>query len=222
MFCFVLFCFVLFCFVLFCFVLFCFVLFCFVLLSYLHIFNTCLTIYGRYNRFREIKQWPGIMRQTYDRCLDLYLAPRRRKPIAKREWDYQKYLPELPKPKDLRYTFSSSLCLFFSTFYFLIPLSYQFSFIPSHICFPHSPFPTTESIQYKGHTQRIRSISMAPSGEYFVTGSEDHTVRVWEVSSGRSVAMWTFEAPVYLPFPSPLFSLLPVCSGSSIYLVLLS
>lgn len=73
-----------------------------------------LIVCGRYKRFRDIKQWPGIMRQTYERCLDLYLAPRKRKSIAKREWDYQRYLPELPKPKDLRYntpSFFSALVL---------------------------------------------------------------------------------------------------------------
>eukprot|EP00026_Physarum_polycephalum_P003447 Phypoly_transcript_03458.p1 GENE.Phypoly_transcript_03458~~Phypoly_transcript_03458.p1 ORF type:complete len:809 (+),score=171.03 Phypoly_transcript_03458:210-2429(+) len=137
----------------------------------------------KYKRFRDIKQWTGIMRQAYERCLDLYLAPRKRRQIPKREWEYQKYLPELPKPKDLR------------------------------------PFPTTESIQYKGHTMRIRSITMSPSGEYFATGSDDCTVRVWEVSSGRSVAMWTFEAPVLYVAWNPVVPIIAVAVDETVYFV---
>ncbi|XP_045192992.2 ribosome biogenesis protein bop1-like [Mercenaria mercenaria] len=47
------------------------------------------------------------------------------------------------------------------------------------------PFPTTQSIIYKGHTGLVRSISVDPSGQWLVSGSDDSTIRVWEVATGR-------------------------------------
>lgn len=47
------------------------------------------------------------------------------------------------------------------------------------------PFPTTQAILYKGHTGMIRSITVEPTGEYIASGSDDGTVKVWEVKSGR-------------------------------------
>ncbi|KAJ6644003.1 Ribosome biogenesis protein BOP1 like [Pseudolycoriella hygida] len=47
------------------------------------------------------------------------------------------------------------------------------------------PFPTVESIVYTGHTDMIRTISIEPYGQYIVSGSDDHTVKIWEVSTGR-------------------------------------
>lgn len=47
------------------------------------------------------------------------------------------------------------------------------------------PFPTTQALVYKGHTGLIRSISVSPSGQWLLSGSDDGSVRFWEVSSGR-------------------------------------
>ena len=49
------------------------------------------------------------------------------------------------------------------------------------------PFPTTLSIMYEGHTDRVRTLSVDPTGQWLATGSDDKTVRVWEVSTGRCV-----------------------------------
>lgn len=52
------------------------------------------------------------------------------------------------------------------------------------------PFPTVRAIRYRGHTGRVRAISCSPSGEYLVSGSDDGTVRMWEVETGRELASW--------------------------------
>lgn len=39
------------------------------------------------------------------------------------------------------------------------------------------PFPTVESLIYKGHTDLVRSVSVEPKGEYIVSGSDDKTVK---------------------------------------------
>lgn len=40
-----------------------------------------------------------------------------------------------------------------------------------------------------GHIDSINSISLSPNGEMVISGSSDGTVRIWEISSGNSVAV---------------------------------
>ncbi|CAN9503557.1 unnamed protein product [Ophioblennius macclurei] len=47
------------------------------------------------------------------------------------------------------------------------------------------PFPTTQSLVYRGHTSLIRSISVSPTGQWLASGSDDGSVRIWEVCSSR-------------------------------------
>ncbi|XP_039272736.1 ribosome biogenesis protein bop1-like [Styela clava] len=49
------------------------------------------------------------------------------------------------------------------------------------------PFPTVQALCYRGHENIIRSISVHQSGQWIASGSDDKTIRVWEVSSGRCV-----------------------------------
>lgn len=47
------------------------------------------------------------------------------------------------------------------------------------------PFPTTQSLVYRGHSGLVRSISVSPSGQWLASGSDDGSVKFWEVSSSR-------------------------------------
>ncbi|XP_014264973.3 ribosome biogenesis protein bop1 [Maylandia zebra] len=47
------------------------------------------------------------------------------------------------------------------------------------------PFPTTRSLVYRGHSGLVRSISVSPSGQWLASGSDDGSVRFWEVCSSR-------------------------------------
>nr|MBE5724360.1 putative ribosome biogenesis protein BOP1-like protein [Cucujiformia] len=47
------------------------------------------------------------------------------------------------------------------------------------------PFPTTLSVEYKGHTDMVRTISTDKVGQYLLSGSDDGTVKIWEVNTGR-------------------------------------
>ncbi|XP_030387597.1 ribosome biogenesis protein BOP1 homolog [Scaptodrosophila lebanonensis] len=49
------------------------------------------------------------------------------------------------------------------------------------------PFPTVESLVYRGHTDLVRSVSVEPKGEYLVSGSDDKTVKIWEIATGRCI-----------------------------------
>jgi len=45
------------------------------------------------------------------------------------------------------------------------------------------PYPQMQNLIYRGHTSLVRSISIEPRGEYIVTGSNDKTIRIWEVAT---------------------------------------
>lgn len=49
------------------------------------------------------------------------------------------------------------------------------------------PFPIRCSTIYQGHTNKIRTISIDPQGIWLATGSDDGSVRIWEVLTGRQV-----------------------------------
>jgi len=49
------------------------------------------------------------------------------------------------------------------------------------------PFPKQLQTMYEGHTARIRSLSFDPAGEWMASCADDHTIRIWEVDTGRCV-----------------------------------
>ncbi|KAG5671775.1 hypothetical protein PVAND_001952 [Polypedilum vanderplanki] len=49
------------------------------------------------------------------------------------------------------------------------------------------PFPTTQSMIYRGHNDIVRTMSIEPKGQYFVTGSDDKTIKIWEIATGRCI-----------------------------------
>eukprot|EP00823_Brevimastigomonas_motovehiculus_P003592 TRINITY_DN2217_c0_g1_i2.p1 TRINITY_DN2217_c0_g1~~TRINITY_DN2217_c0_g1_i2.p1 ORF type:complete len:820 (-),score=148.91 TRINITY_DN2217_c0_g1_i2:481-2940(-) len=106
---------------------------------------------------REVPYYGDFIKERFERCLDLYLCPRRRINRVKIA-DPKTLIPQLPKPRDLR------------------------------------PFPSTLSIEYVGHTGKVRSISVSPCGQWIASGSDDGTVRLWEVSTGRCFYVWDFVA----------------------------
>ncbi|DBA78870.1 hypothetical protein WJX77_008759 [Trebouxia sp. C0004] len=52
------------------------------------------------------------------------------------------------------------------------------------------PFPTTLLLRYTGHAARVRSISPESSGQWLASASDDGTVRLWEVRTGRCTRTW--------------------------------
>lgn len=103
----------------------------------------------KYLALRKVPGYQEGVRENFERCLDLYLAPRVRH--NKLNIDPELLIPDLPLPKDLR------------------------------------PFPIKCLTMYEGHTGRIRTLSVDPTGLWLATGSDDGLVRVWEVLTGRQV-----------------------------------
>ncbi|XP_017780105.1 PREDICTED: ribosome biogenesis protein BOP1 homolog [Nicrophorus vespilloides] len=49
------------------------------------------------------------------------------------------------------------------------------------------PFPSVQSIIYEGHSDMVRCISVDKIGQYMVSGSDDTTIKIWEINTGRCV-----------------------------------
>lgn len=113
----------------------------------------------KFNSLRQVPAYNRFIQERFERCLDLYLAPRVRK--NRLNIDPDSLIPKLPSPKDLQ------------------------------------PFPTQQSISYEGHTGRIRCFSLDPVGLYMVSGSDDNTVKLWEISTGRCLKTWKFESVIH-------------------------
>ncbi|XP_057684502.1 ribosome biogenesis protein bop1 [Corythoichthys intestinalis] len=86
------------------------------------------------------------------------------------------------------------------------------------------PFPTTQSLVYRGHSGLVRSISVSPSGQWLASGSDDGTVRFWEVSSSRCVkAVQVGGAVKSVSWnPNPALCLLAVALDSLVLILLAS
>jgi len=75
------------------------------------------------------------------------------------------------------------------------------------------PYPSVLTIMYEGHTEKVTSISMSPSGQHFASGSADGSVRVWETNTGRCCRTWQLGAPVACVSWNPN-SLLPIVAAA--------
>ena len=108
----------------------------------------------KYGSLRLVPAWAEFVKERFERCLDLYLAPRVQK--NRLNIDPDSLIPKLPSPRDLR------------------------------------PFPTRIGVVYEGHTGWIRATSIDPTGLWVATGSDDGSVRVWELATGREIWKWMY------------------------------
>ncbi|XP_054462042.1 ribosome biogenesis protein bop1 [Anoplopoma fimbria] len=83
------------------------------------------------------------------------------------------------------------------------------------------PFPTTQSLVYRGHSGLVRSISVSPSGQWLASGSDDGSVRFWEVRSSRCMRTVPVGGAVKSIAwnPNPLVCLLAVAQGSVVLIL---
>lgn len=112
----------------------------------------------KYDALRKVPGYENYVRERFDRCLDLYLCPRKMK--NKLNIDPESLIPKLPDPSSLK------------------------------------PFPQHLGVIFRGHSGRVRSISVHPSGQWLASGSEDCTVRLWEVESGRCMQIFNLDDTV--------------------------
>ncbi|KAJ2673526.1 Ribosome biogenesis protein erb1 [Coemansia sp. RSA 1085] len=112
-----------------------------------------------FGTLRAVPGYGRFIQERFQRCLDLYLAPRMLKKTS--NLDPEQLVPKLPDPRDLR------------------------------------PFPAAEALLYSGHTGRVRTISVDPTGLWLLSGSDDGSVRLWEIATGRCAQTWSFGQTVH-------------------------
>ncbi|SCU91279.1 LAMI_0E05336g1_1 [Lachancea mirantina] len=90
------------------------------------------------------------------------------------------------------------------------------------------PFPIRCSTIYRGHEGKIRTLSIDPSGLWLATGSDDGSVRIWEILTGREVYKVQLidqktgngdHIEVVEWNPDATTGILAVAAGESIYLI---
>ncbi|XP_054164412.1 ribosome biogenesis protein bop1-A-like [Oppia nitens] len=58
------------------------------------------------------------------------------------------------------------------------------------------PFPSIQSLIYRGHTDVVRCVSIEPNGQFIATGSDDCTIRIWEVLTTRTMKIIKMKSSV--------------------------
>ncbi|KAA0191939.1 hypothetical protein HAZT_HAZT011102 [Hyalella azteca] len=83
------------------------------------------------------------------------------------------------------------------------------------------PFPTREALQFLGHKSVVRALAVHPLGKILATGSDDHTVKIWEISSGRCIrTLDVGDAVTCLQWnPNSRVLVLAVCVGSCVVMI---
>jgi ribosome biogenesis protein ERB1 len=83
------------------------------------------------------------------------------------------------------------------------------------------PFPTVLALEYKGHTDMVRTISTDKSGQYLASGSDDGTVKLWEVNTGRCLkTIQTDDVVRSVEWcPNAALSLILVATGNCVLLI---
>ncbi|KAF2882281.1 hypothetical protein ILUMI_23901 [Ignelater luminosus] len=83
------------------------------------------------------------------------------------------------------------------------------------------PFPTVLSLEYVGHSDMIRTIDTDKTGQYLVSGSDDCTVKIWEINTGRCLKTIQTDAVIRSVkwCPNSSLSLILVASGNKVILL---
>jgi WD40 repeat protein len=51
-------------------------------------------------------------------------------------------------------------------------------------------------LSYTGHADTVRAVALTPDRRYVVSASQDQTLHVWELATGRAVARFTGDGPL--------------------------
>ncbi len=140
---------------------------------------------SKHDSLRKVPAYKDFIKERFERCLDLYLAPRARK--MRLTIQPEDLLPQMPKAKDLQ------------------------------------PFPTACALTYRGHANMVRTVGIDPTGQFLASGSDDGTVKVWDIQSGYCLRTFTLPKKAAVRSiewcPNKALCLLAVAVESSVMLI---
>jgi len=125
----------------------------------------------KYTNLRSVGAYEHSVKDTFERCLDLYLCPRAMK--RRLNIDPESLVPQLPKASDLR-PFPTSKCL-----QYVVPGNNENS----------SEEESEEAVV-------VRCLSISSDGQFLASGDENGVVRLWEVQTGRLLKSWNLNDSV--------------------------
>lgn len=160
---------------------------------------------------KEMKQWEKMKDEPHKR--KLHFMPQKYKSL--------RAVPAYPRY--LRERFLRCLDLYLCPRAKRMKLNIDAEYLIPKLPSPRDlqPFPTVESMVYRGHTDIIRSVSLEPKGEYIVSGSDDCTVKIWEIVTGRCIrTIETGETVRCVAWcPNAKLSIIAVASGNRLLLI---
>mgnify|MGYP001249387844 CR=1 FL=1 len=83
------------------------------------------------------------------------------------------------------------------------------------------PYPTSTCLEYLGHSDKVLSIAVDPTGQWLLSGSLDCSLRKWEVTTGRCLRKWQFNAAARCVDWCPRLesNIISACVGTSVVLL---
>jgi len=123
----------------------------------------------KYTNLRSVGAYEHSVKDTFERCLDLYLCPRAMK--RRLNIDPESLVPQLPKASDLR-PFPTSKCV-----QYVVP-------------------GNDENSSDEREAVVVRCLSISSDGQFLASGDENGIVRLWEVQTGRLLKSWNLNDSV--------------------------
>ncbi|XP_044762866.1 ribosome biogenesis protein BOP1 homolog [Coccinella septempunctata] len=83
------------------------------------------------------------------------------------------------------------------------------------------PFPNVLAGEFVGHTDMVRTVSIDERGQHLLSGSDDGTIKIWEVNTGRCKKTIKLDDVVRSVdwCPNPALSLILAASGKKVFLI---
>lgn len=137
-----------------------------------------------HDNLRNVPLYPEFINERFERCLNLYLCPR--KTVTKTQLSGpEELLPELPDKRDLQ------------------------------------PYPTHCNQVFNGHKNIVRTLSIDPTGLMVASGSDDRTLKIWEIATGRCLKTVEFKDAVTAVAwnPNPKLSVVAATAGKRVFMI---
>src|SRR5882757_7906816 len=68
-----------------------------------------------------------------------------------------------------------------------LPIAMSLAFLTPLLALAQAPKSAPKIVVQTGHAEYVRSVAFSPDGKLFASGSNDNTVKIWDVASRREL-----------------------------------